>query len=74
MGMEPDTSYEDRTRADAEERGWKFEKIPGSMNLINRMVNGDWGEDDFLVVQPGQEIVGTYNEGVVTSGPPGSND
>jgi hypothetical protein len=68
MGVEPDDRYERSTRDLAEARGWAYEKVQGSLTLIERLLNGDWDARDFLVVEPGRRIVARYDEGVVASG------
>jgi hypothetical protein len=68
MGVEPDDRFERATREQARDRGWAFEKVRGSLTLLERLVNGDWDAKDFLVVEPGRRIVARYDEGVVSSG------
>ncbi|HEY3412109.1 MAG TPA: DUF1638 domain-containing protein [Armatimonadota bacterium] len=65
MGVEPDAHYERETRADAESRGWVFEKVLGDMGLIDRLVNGDWRENEVLVVPPGGKVEACFDEGIV---------
>jgi hypothetical protein len=65
MGIEPDGSFEQHSRDDAAQRGWTFEKIPGDINLIQRLVNGEWDPKEFLVVPPGHRIVASYDEGII---------
>ena len=65
MGVEPDESYEQRARQEAQERGWKFEKLAGDLGIIERMVNGVWDEKEVLVVPPGHRIVPTYDEKII---------
>ena len=67
MGIEPDDRFELQTLQEAEERGWSFEKEQGDLSLIQRLVDGHWQEDAFLVVQPGTRIVARYDEGIVSS-------
>lgn len=67
MGVEPDDRFERCTREEAARRGWRFEKIRGDMSLIESLVNGDWPPDRFLVVPPGQRVVASYNEGIVSA-------
>ena len=40
----------------AAEYGWDVEELPGSERLFVALCNGDWNEQDFLRVEPGQEI------------------
>ena len=67
MGVEPDDRFELRTREDAEKREWDFEKIPGDMGLIHDLMNGNWREDAFLVVEPGQRIRTTMDDDIVAA-------
>lgn len=67
MGVEPDGSFEQRTLAEATRRGWKFEKVPGDMSMIQRLVDGIWDEKEFLVVPPGWRVVAKYDEGILAA-------
>ncbi|MDI3547781.1 MAG: hypothetical protein PWR10_1433 [Halanaerobiales bacterium] len=54
---------------EARKEGKEFEKIAGDMRLIENLVNGDWNEEEFLVLKPGEEIRAVYDHDlVVTSG------
>ena len=68
MGVGDVTAVEARAQADASRRGWTFERVPGDVVLIHRLLAGDWG-DDFLVVQPGEQVQMTYDEAVIGCGP-----
>jgi hypothetical protein len=65
MGVEPDGRFEAEARQRADERGWRFEKIRGEMSLIQRLVDGEWDEEDFLVVRPGQKVAAVYDQKVI---------
>ena len=65
MGVEPDGSFEARTREDAASRGWKFEKVPGTLSLIEDLLNGNWHTDAFLVVPPGGKVVPSNDESIL---------
>ena len=65
MGIEPDGSFEQHSRDEAAKRGWKYEKIPGDIRLIQRLVNGEWDPKEFLVVPPGHRIAASYDEGII---------
>ena len=41
-----------------------LEKVTGDMVLVRRLVFGDW-EKDFLVLQPGEQLKMTYDDGVI---------
>lgn len=69
MGVEPDDRFERQAREEAARRGWKFEKVRGDLSLIERLVDGQWDEKDFLVVPPGWRIVARYDEGIIGTEP-----
>lgn len=65
MGIEPDGRFERQTQGEAAARNMEYEKIPGDMTLIERLVHGNWDEDGFLIVPPGHRIVARYDETIV---------
>jgi hypothetical protein len=64
-GVEAEDVFRDQARAEAKKEGWKFDEVHGSLSLLQRLVNGDWGDADFLVVPAGSSIRGTLGESVV---------
>ena len=60
-GIEPDSSFEDRARAEAKERGWQFDLVQGDLGMINHLVDGEWNPREFLLVQPGEHIEARYD-------------
>ena len=67
MGIEPDDRFERQTKAQADERGWKYEKVTGDVGLIRRLLDGPWDDGDFLVLPPGQRVVTRLNEGIIAA-------
>lgn len=65
MGIEPDDRFERQARQEAAERGWTFEKVAGDMTLIQRLVDGPWGDAEFLVVPAGGSIAASFDERIV---------
>jgi hypothetical protein len=56
------------TAADlAREHNWTFDRIPGNVGLLQKLVDGEWTPEDFLIVQPGQSIAPSYNDDVIKS-------
>lgn len=47
--------YRDYARRTAAQFALRYEEIPGSTALIQKMINGPW-DDDFVVARPGQTI------------------
>ena len=52
------TSEQDKkyTRSCAEFLGWKYDEIKGDSSLIQKLLDGQWKDEEFLVVEPGQKI------------------
>ncbi len=71
MGVEPDGSFEQIAKDEAEEKKWRFEKIAGDLALIQKLLNGDWDEDNFLTVPPGCTIAADHSERIVRIKPSG---
>lgn len=69
MGIEPDDRFERETIRQADERGWKYEKLAGDLALIVDLVEGRWDEERFLVVPPGCEVSTSYDEQIVRAVP-----
>jgi hypothetical protein len=64
MGVGDGTAIEQQAQADAARRGWIFEKVAGDLILIRRLLAGDW-DNDFLVLQPGEQLTITYDADVI---------
>jgi len=69
MGVEPDNRFEIQAVGRAQEHGWQFDRVQGSLSLLERLVNGDWNSDDFLVVPPGHQVVVTYDDTIIAAAP-----
>jgi len=53
----------------AREQGWHFEKLPGDLGWLQRLMDGEWNEAEFLVVKPGHHVVLRYDEGIIAAEP-----
>lgn len=67
-GLATDDVAREAARKESEGRGWRFESILSDLGLIERLMNGEWDED-FLVVQPGETLVMSYDDDVVKAVP-----
>ena len=54
--------------AEADERGWTFKELDGSLELLRKLVDAEWDED-FLVVSPGEVVAATHDENIFTALP-----
>jgi len=68
MGVGDASEVEGLAKAEAGRRGWRFERVEGSLLLLKRLLDGDW-DDDFLVLQPGEHLAMSYDSGVMCAGP-----
>lgn len=59
--------YQAYARQMADDLGWRYECVPGDIHLLRKLVNGDWDEDEFLVLRPGQRSAASGDEGVLTA-------
>ena len=66
MGVGDGAAVEAKSRDEAARRGWAFERLAGNLELIRRLLVGDW-ERDFLVLKPGEQVVMAYDDEVVSA-------
>jgi hypothetical protein len=53
--------FAEKAEAEAAKAGKRFVKLPGSMRLIRGLVDAEWNDEEYLVLQPGQRIGGVYD-------------
>lgn len=53
-----------------QERGWTYEELPGDIALLQRWVDGDWSEESFLRVSPGDSVCASYDERIIGANNP----
>ena len=56
-----DSSQAEACRRKAEAEGKQFLKIEGSMELIRKLVYGEWNDQEFVVVHEGEAVAGIYD-------------
>ena len=64
-GVGPREAYRRLCRDEAAERNWTYEELAGDATLIRKLLNGDWNDQDFLVLQPGEKIAASNDENVI---------
>lgn len=45
--------------------GWDYHEVPGNLSLIEDLISGNWDEEKFLVLEPGEEAVQSYDAQVI---------
>lgn len=74
MGSGDGHDYEQIAREQAGRRGWIFERRQGNRRLLELLVNGEWPDDEFLVVPSGYTIVQQAGDGLIGVEPTGAHD
>jgi hypothetical protein len=64
-GLEAGGKFVAEAAGEAEERGWSFERLPGDLAWLGRLVGGQWTDAEFVVAAPGQRIAASYDARVV---------
>ena len=64
MGLPCEDPFVEEAQREAEEKGWTFDEVKGSMRLLHKLIHGEW-DDDFLVVEPGEAVQVTYDDGII---------
>jgi hypothetical protein len=65
--------YEQMAKDKAARENWVFERKQGNNRLLAMLVNGKWGEDEFLVVPPHHCIEQAGDEGLIRAVPVNSS-
>ena len=68
-GLEADGRFIAEAATEAKEKGWIFERLRGDLAWLRRLVEGEWTEAEFVVAEPGQRTVASYDNRVVTVQP-----
>ena len=64
LGVADGAAVEAQAQAEAQRRGWVFDRVAGDLALIRRLLEGDW-KDDFMILRPGEQVKMTYDEGII---------
>jgi len=64
-GLEAGGKFLAEAAAEAKENGWSFERLPGDLAWLRRLVDGEWPPAGFVIAEPGQRIAASYDAPVV---------
>ncbi len=68
-GLTDSDEYKDFTRQCAKFLKWKYDELQGDSGLMQRFVDGQWNDAEFLVVKPGRKISDDLtNDGIIKAG------
>ncbi len=65
LGFGDTSTYKEYTRECAEWLGWNYDELSGDPRLITDFLEGNWNPKDFLIVEPGETIAASYDEGII---------
>ncbi len=61
--------WEVAAKETAGNRNWKFERLPGDLGWLRRLLNAEWNEREFLTLRPGERVVLTFDELLIGAEP-----
>jgi len=65
-GLTDSDKYKNYTKRCAEFLNWNYDELKGNFALMQRFVDGNWHDSEFLVVKPGQKISEDLtNDGII---------
>ncbi|MGC9004870.1 MAG: DUF1638 domain-containing protein [bacterium] len=67
MGIGDEREYKEYVASLAQQNGWCYEELRGSLSLLEKFCNLQLEEENFLIVYPGNEIQPSYDEKVMIS-------
>ena len=67
MGIADDLGYDRDTKERAARQGWQYDEQDGEIALLQRLFDGDWNEEEFLVVKSGQKIAASNDERIIAT-------
>ena len=61
--------WEKTAKEIAHQRGWKFERLPGDLGWLRRLLNADWNAREFLKLKPGERVGLRHNAQLIGAEP-----
>lgn len=65
MGVGDGSEFEQMARDQAGRRGWTFERKQGDRRMLELLLNGEWPDDEYLIVPPGYSIQQSAENGLI---------
>ncbi len=70
MKLGPEEAFEKTAKQKALGEKLRFEKLAGDLNMLQRLADGDYSHDEFLIVPPGSKIEADHAGSIVRTTPP----
>jgi hypothetical protein len=64
-GLPNSEAYEQEAIKMAEKQKWQYSAFKGNTRLIEKLMNGQWDEAEFLVVEPGNTIEASFDDAII---------
>jgi hypothetical protein len=45
--------------------GWGYDELSGQDGLLQRLLSGEWREEEALVLAPGEEVAESFDESII---------
>jgi len=69
LGFVEAEPYKEYTRRCAAWLDWDYDELTGDPRLFVDMLAGNWAEEDFLIVQPGERIAASFDDMILKAVP-----
>lgn len=67
LGFMDGSSYREYAKECSDWLGWNYDELEGDSRLIVDLLNNKWNDEDFLVLEPGQKVVASHDERIITA-------
>ncbi|HET6383539.1 MAG TPA: DUF1638 domain-containing protein [Armatimonadota bacterium] len=57
--------FRDEVRQICGEKDWEYDEVTGDIGLLKRWVDGDWNDEEFLIVPPGCTVEHSYDDSII---------
>ena len=68
-GIDPKGLYSKRVQEKAINKRWSFDKVTGSKKLLQKLINGNWPNSEFLYIQPGAVVQQSIDDDLIHAVP-----
>jgi hypothetical protein len=66
-GLEAIDTMKEKARDIAASKKWTFDEYSGNLSLIEKLLDGEWNTNEYLVLNPGEKIAPSYDGNIITA-------